>query len=143
MNFTTWKFFNLSICEYKALEEDSSPKKEWPEQKSIIDFNRLQSESLRFPTNPEWREMATEITNYDQFSKPYQTGYELSLFRWTGFLNKPTSKMATRRPSKSLRSTPNILGRTIPHWIRRISIRPEIDPVCLHWPNRHYLRNVF
>ncbi|KAF2530851.1 hypothetical protein F2Q70_00031150 [Brassica cretica] len=36
----------------------------------------------------------------------------------------------------------NILGSTMPHWIRRIPIKPK-DQACINWPNRHHLREVF
>ncbi|WZZ78081.1 hypothetical protein YC2023_098653 [Brassica napus] len=40
MNFTSQRFLSLSICEYPTLEGDSSPRKERPEPKPIIGFNR-------------------------------------------------------------------------------------------------------
>ncbi|KAF3592001.1 hypothetical protein DY000_02024016 [Brassica cretica] len=50
--------------------------------------------------------MVKEIGRYDQFPNTGQTSSTVALFGRSVVHIKPTSRMATRRPSKSLRGTP-------------------------------------
>ncbi|KAF3528002.1 hypothetical protein DY000_02038933 [Brassica cretica] len=68
MNFTNLRFPSPSICEYHTFEEDSSPKKKWPEPKTIIGFKM----DLSTFQKAKYQE------NYDPISKTGQTSSTLA-----------------------------------------------------------------
>ena len=71
MNFTNLRFPSPSICEYHTFEEDLSPKKKWPEPKTIIGFKM----DLSTFQKAKYQE------NYDPISK---TGQTSSTLAWIG-----------------------------------------------------------
>ncbi|RID65566.1 hypothetical protein BRARA_D00752 [Brassica rapa] len=54
INFTSHTFLSPSICEYPTLEADSSPRKERPEPKPIIGFNRDLSSFQQAQYQEKW-----------------------------------------------------------------------------------------
>ncbi|KAF3591993.1 hypothetical protein DY000_02024018 [Brassica cretica] len=79
--------------------------------------------------------MVKKIGRYDQFPKTGQTSSTLALFERSGVHIKPTSRMATRRPSKSFRCIPKhprkhhaTLDQADPNQTKRSSLHQLAKP---------------
>ncbi|KAF3514140.1 hypothetical protein F2Q69_00004335 [Brassica cretica] len=126
MNFTSQRFPSPSICEYPTLEGDSSPRKERPEPKPIIGFNRDPSAFQKAQYQEKWTRKSEVMIQSPKPAKPVLHLPQLEANRF--------NHLQTRHwlPGDHFKQSGGILGVqeefymfipcTSNHWIRRILI---------------------
>ncbi|KAF3577843.1 hypothetical protein DY000_02032972 [Brassica cretica] len=77
------------------------------------------------------------------FPKPAKQVLHLPYLEDPGFTSNQPQEWQPGDLLSHSEALQNILGSTMPHWIRRIPIKPEDQPVCINWPNQHHLRKIF
>ncbi|KAF3528256.1 hypothetical protein DY000_02038220 [Brassica cretica] len=70
MNYTIKRFFSPSICEYPTLEEDSSPMKNRPEEKTIIGVKKSFSDFQKAQDQEKWPRILGVLINFTEPAKP-------------------------------------------------------------------------
>ncbi|KAF2566442.1 hypothetical protein F2Q68_00026453 [Brassica cretica] len=126
MNFTSQRFPSPSIYEYPTLEGDFSSKKERPEPKPIIGFNRDPSDFQKAQCQEKWTRKSVVIIQSPKPAKPVLHLPQLEANRF--------NQLQTRhwRPGDHFNQSGGILGVqeelymfiscTSNHWIRKILI---------------------
>ncbi|KAG5387763.1 hypothetical protein IGI04_029304 [Brassica rapa subsp. trilocularis] len=128
MNFTIQRFLSPSICEYANLEENSSPKKKRPEQKPIIGVKRS---LLAFQKAQDLEKWSRKLENMINFPKPAKPALHLPYLEDSGFTSNQPQEWQPGDLLSHSEALYNIIGSTLPHWIRRIPIKPK-DQAGLH-----------
>ena len=128
MNFTIQRFLSPSICEYATLEEDSSPKKKRPEPKPIIGVKRS---LLAFQKAQDLEKWSRKLEDMMNFPKPAKPALHLPYLEDPGFTSNQPQEWQPGDLLSHSEALYNIIGSTMPHWIRRIPIKPK-DQAGLH-----------
>ncbi|WZZ15484.1 hypothetical protein YC2023_108573 [Brassica napus] len=128
MNFTIQRFLNPSICEYATLEENSSPKKKRPEPKPIIGVKRSLLAFQKAQDLDKWPRKLDDMIN---FPKPAKPALHLPYLEDPGFTSNQPQEWQPGDLLSHSEALQNNIGSTMPHWIRRIPIKPK-DQVGLH-----------
>ncbi|WZZ15400.1 hypothetical protein YC2023_108489 [Brassica napus] len=128
MNFTIQRFLSPSICEYATLEEDSSPKKKRPEPKPIIGVKRS---LLAFQKAQDLEKWSRKLEDMINFPKPAKPALHLPYLEDPGFTSNQPQEWQPGDLLSHSEALYNIIGSTMPHWIRRIPIKPK-DQAGLH-----------
>ncbi|WZZ34144.1 hypothetical protein YC2023_017545 [Brassica napus] len=128
MNFRSQRFLSPSICEYATLEEDSSPKKKRPEPKPIIGVKRSLLDFQKAEDLEKWPRKLEDMIN---FPKPVKPALHLPYLEDPGFTSSQPQEWQPGDLLSHSEALHNILGSTMPHWIRWIPIKPK-DQAGLH-----------
>ena len=128
MNFTIPRFLSPSICEYATLDEASSPKKRWPELKPIIGVKRSLLAFQKAQALEKWPRKLEDMIN---FPKPAKPALHLPYLEDPGFTSNQPQEWQPGDLLSHSEALYNIIGSTMPHWIRRIPIKPK-DQAGLH-----------
>ncbi|WZY99862.1 hypothetical protein YC2023_072191 [Brassica napus] len=128
MNFTIQRFLNPSICEYATLEESSCPKKKRPEPKTIIGVKRSLLAFQKAEDLDKWPRKLEDMIN---FPKPAKPALHFPYLQDPGFTSNQPQEWQPGDLISHSEALHNIVGSTMPHWIRRILIKPK-DQAGLH-----------
>ncbi|WZY99614.1 hypothetical protein YC2023_071943 [Brassica napus] len=130
MNFTSQRFSSPSICEYPTLEGDSSPRKERPEPKPIIGFNRDLSGFQKAQDQEKWPRNYEVMIQSLKPVKPVLHLPQLEANRFNQFQTRHWRPgdlfMHSGSPSNGPEESDKFIPCTSPHRIRRILINPNL-----------------
>ncbi|KAF2542914.1 hypothetical protein F2Q68_00031319 [Brassica cretica] len=122
MKFTSQRFLSPSICESATLEEDSSPKKKRPEPKPIIGVKRSLSAFHKAQYLDKW---SRELEDMINFPKPAKPALHLPYLEDPDFTSNQPQEWQQGDLLSHSEALHNIIGSTMPHWIRWIPIKPK------------------